>query len=79
MAQSQTFDIILLDIGLPGMSGIELRRRLAASGCTTPVVFMTAFDDETIRKDAIDAGCIAYLHKPFLAHLLIGALEQAGP
>jgi FixJ family two-component response regulator len=68
---------LVLDIQLGGMSGIELRRRIAASGCAIPVVFMTAFDDETIRKDAVDAGCIAYLHKPFLARLLIGALERA--
>jgi FixJ family two-component response regulator len=68
---------LVLDIQLGGMSGIELRRRLAASGCATPVVFMTAFDDETTQKEAVDAGCIAYLHKPFLAHLLIGALETA--
>jgi FixJ family two-component response regulator len=68
---------LVLDIQLGGMSGIELRRRLAAAGCATPVVFMTAFDDEATHKDAVDAGCIAYLHKPFLAHLLIGALQRA--
>src|SRR5262245_30475506 len=68
---------LVLDIQLGGMSGIELRRRLAAIGSATPEVFMTAFDDETTRKDAVDAGCVAYLHKPFLARLLIGALEQA--
>jgi FixJ family two-component response regulator len=68
---------LVLDIQLGGMSGIELRRRLTALGCGIPVVFMTAFDDEATHKDAIDAGCIAYLHKPFLGHILIGALERA--
>src|SRR5262245_55350210 len=55
----------VLDIHLGGMSGIELRRRLTAAGCTVPVIFMTAFDDEQTRLEALEAGCIAYLHKPF--------------
>jgi FixJ family two-component response regulator len=70
------FDCLLLDIHLGGMSGIELRRRLAASGSTTPVIFMTAFDDDATRTQAQKAGCVAYLHKPFVAKLLIGAIEQ---
>ena len=49
------------------MSGIELRRRLAAYGCTVPVIFMTAFDDEATRREALATGCIAYLNKPFAA------------
>jgi FixJ family two-component response regulator len=68
----------LLDIHLGGISGIELRRRLAAAGCTVPVIFMTAFDDEPTRREAVEAGCIAYLHKPFPAHQLIGAIDQTG-
>ena len=68
----------LLDIHLGGMSGIDLRRRLAASGSTVPVIFMTAFDDEATRQEAVAAGCIAYLHKPFPAHSLIGAIDQTG-
>ena len=66
----------LFDIHLSGMSGIELRRRLAANGCTVPVIFMTAFDDEATRREAEAAGCIAYLNKPFAADLLIGALAK---
>jgi FixJ family two-component response regulator len=66
---------LVLDIQLGGMSGVDLRRRLWALGRTVPVVFMTAFDDETTHKDALDAGCVAYLRKPFLAHALIGAIE----
>jgi FixJ family two-component response regulator len=69
---------VVVDICLGGMSGIELRRRLAASDCTLPVIFITGSDDEATRRDALAAGCVAYLHKPFEAHLLIGAIEQAG-
>jgi FixJ family two-component response regulator len=70
-------DCLLLDIHLGGMSGIELRRHLTASGCKLPVIFMTAFDDEATRMQAQNAGCIAFLHKPFIADLLLGAIEQA--
>ena len=68
---------LVLDIHLGGMSGIELRRRLSASGSHIPVIFITALDDDATRKQATDAGCAAYLRKPFLADLLIGAIEQA--
>jgi FixJ family two-component response regulator len=72
-------DCLLVDIHLGGMSGIELRHHLTASGCKLPVIFMTAFDDEATRTQAQSAGCIAFLHKPFAADLLIGAIEQLAP
>src|SRR5262245_14398375 len=70
---------IVLDIHLGGMSGIELRRRLAASGSPLPVVFMTAFDDETPPREGGEAGCIAFLRKPSPARSLIGAIKSASP
>ena len=70
---------IVLDIHLGGMSGIELRRRLAAAGSPIPVVFMTAFDDENTRDEAMQAGCIVCLRKPFPARSLIGAIQSAAP
>ena len=60
------------------MSGIELRRRLADSGSAVPVIFMTAFADESTHEKAVEAGCVACLHKPFRARLLIGAIETVG-
>jgi FixJ family two-component response regulator len=68
---------LLIDIHLGGMSGIELRRRLAASGSAVPVVFMTAFDDDSTRQAAVEAGCVAFLRKPFPARLLMGAIGGA--
>jgi FixJ family two-component response regulator len=69
-------DCLLLDIHLGGISGIELQRRLTASGSDLPVIFMTAIDDEATRQEAFDAGCIAYLRKPFLGKLLIDAINR---
>lgn len=68
---------LVLDINLDGNSGIELRRRLTASGNSVPVIFITASDEEAIRRDALDAGCIAYLTKPFPAKALIEAIRTA--
>src|SRR6476661_4923946 len=73
----QTATCLLLDIHLGGISGIELRRRLAASGSNCPVIFMTANDDEATRNEAVEAGCIAYLRKPFGQHVLLNALSKA--
>ena len=68
---------LVLDIHLGGMSGIELRRRLTASGSEIPVIFITALDDEPTRTEAMSAGCVAYLRKPFPSHLLMAAIEKA--
>jgi DNA-binding response OmpR family regulator len=58
-----------------GSSGTELRRRLATSGHSVPVIFITASDEEAVRRDALDSGCIAYLTKPFPARVLIEAIK----
>jgi FixJ family two-component response regulator len=68
---------IILDIHLGGISGIELRRRLLAAGSRLPVIFMTAVDSEMIQREAIEAGCIAYLRKPFPSRQLIDAIGKA--
>jgi FixJ family two-component response regulator len=73
----QTATCLLLDIHLGGISGIELQRRLAASGSKWPVVFMTANDSEATRNEAMEAGCIACLRKPFASHVLLDAISKA--
>ena len=71
------FACLVLDIHLSGMSGIDLRHSLKASGSNVPVIFMTAFDDKATRGRAADAGCVAYLQKPFPARPLIDAIAAA--
>ena len=73
----QTATCLLLDIHLGGISGIELQRRLAASGSKWPVIFMTASDDEAARNEAMETGCIAYLQKPFESQVLLEAIGKA--
>jgi FixJ family two-component response regulator len=68
-------DCLLLDIHLGGVSGIDLQRRLTSSGTDLPVIFVMAIDSQATRQEAFDAGSIAYLKKPFLAKLLIDAIN----
>lgn len=72
-------DCLLLDIGLGGMSGIELRRQLKASGSILPIIFMTGLDDDAIEQQALKAGCVAFLRKPFSKGALIDAIKKAVP
>ena len=68
---------VVLDIHLPGMSGLELRRRLTAVGSPLPVIFITAIDDDAVKIAAVQLGCVAFLRKPFPAELLIDAVTNA--
>jgi CheY-like chemotaxis protein len=77
LGHASEFDCILLDIHLGGMSGFELRRQLKVSRPTLPVIFMTGSNDQAVREQALKAECAAYLRKPFLAQMLMDALEKA--
>jgi len=68
---------LVLDINLSGMSGIELKRKLASSGVSIPTIFITGKDSEIVRKAALEVGCAAYLSKPFEAKQLTDAIEKA--
>ena len=69
---------VVLDINLEDGSGIELRQGLKADGVSVPVIYVTGNDDPTVRKAALDSGCIAFLTKPFSAQELMEALKRAG-
>jgi FixJ family two-component response regulator len=77
VADTQGVACLLIDIHLGGISGVELQRRLVASGSKCPVIFMTAIDDDATQKASVAAGCVAYLRKPFAPKLLLDALEKA--
>jgi FixJ family two-component response regulator len=69
-------DCLLLDVHLGGISGIDLQRQLTAIGNELPVIVMTAADSQATRQEAFDAGCVAYLKKPFPAKLLLDAISS---
>ncbi|HTR02596.1 MAG TPA: response regulator [Thermoanaerobaculia bacterium] len=71
------FGCLVLDVHLPGASGIDLQRRLAEDGLASPVIFITAHDSARLRHEAEELGAIAFLAKPFEGRLLLGAVERA--
>jgi FixJ family two-component response regulator len=72
---SQT-DCAILDVRLPGISGVELQQRLAADGQSIPVIIITAQGDDKTRDEAVAAGAIAFLKKPVKEEVLLAALES---
>jgi FixJ family two-component response regulator len=68
---------LVLDVMMPGMSGLDLLDWLAASGMAFPVIIITACADEQTRRRAEQAGIVAYLRKPFEEEALLEAIQRA--
>ena len=70
---------LIVDIELGESCGIEFAQHLANAGFTMPIIFMTADDNESVKRRAMEIGCIAFLRKPFSADVLIEALVNISP
>ena len=70
-------DCLILDLCLPGMSGLELQRRLAEDNFDLPIIFITARESGNQRKQAVEAGAVAFLNKPFDEADLLNAIDTA--
>jgi FixJ family two-component response regulator len=68
---------LILDIGLPGMSGLDLQRQLAAENPQVPIIFVSAHDEAEIRTQALAGGAIAFLSKPVNDKALLEAVDAA--
>ena len=68
---------LITDVQMPGLTGIDLQERLIAKGHRIPVIFLTGYPDENVRKRAIKAGAVAFLGKPCDSDHLLGCLENA--
>jgi FixJ family two-component response regulator len=66
---------LILDVRLPGMSGLELQSQLIASNCTVPIIFISAHDDGQDEARALKAGAIDFLQKPFSEVALFHAIN----
>jgi len=70
-------DVIVLDISMPGMSGLEVAGRLRRAGSTVPIVFLTIHDDEELVLATQAAGGIGYVVKTLLSSDLVIAVNEA--
>ena len=68
---------LIADIRMPGMSGLDLQARLNAERCLIPTIFITAHGDEAMRLQAMRAGAVEFLPKPFDDELLIESVRAA--
>jgi FixJ family two-component response regulator len=73
----ERFDCIITDLRLPGISGLDLQRRLKAQGTSLPLIFITSSVDTLPRTRAIQEGAHAYLTKPVNGEVLLGHVAAA--
>ncbi|WP_234052378.1 MULTISPECIES: response regulator [unclassified Xanthobacter] len=68
---------VITDVQMPGMSGVELQSRLRAEGDAVPLIFITAFPEERIRRQVDAAGAFGFLAKPFDSAAMIDCIGRA--
>ncbi len=68
---------LILDLAMPGMTGPELQRELKRRQIQTPIIFITGYQDEAVRRGTIDQGAVECLLKPFTDAALLNALNAA--
>lgn len=68
---------ILIDIQLPGMSGLELQEKLVERGCMHPVIFLTAHAEVSLAVCAMKHGAVDFIQKPFREQILLDAVRRA--
>ena len=68
---------LVTDVQMPGMNGLELQSRLVSQGRRIPIIFITAFPQQSGRERALAAGALAYLEKPFAGETMTSWLRKA--
>ena len=68
---------LIVDIRMPGMSGLDLQARLNAEQIRTPIIFITAHGDERMRMQALRSGAVDFLAKPFDGEVLLDTVRAA--
>jgi FixJ family two-component response regulator len=76
-SQLQQIACLIADIRMPGMSGLELQAKLNAERCRIPIIFITAHGDAKMRMQALRAGAVEFLAKPFDDEALLESVRAA--
>ena len=75
--ERQQIACLIADIRMPGMSGLELQAKLNNERCRIPIIFITAHGDEKMRMQALRAGAVEFLAKPFDDEVLLESVRAA--
>ena len=75
--QQREVGCLVADIRMPGMSGLELQAKLNADHCRIPTIFITAHGDEKMRMQALRAGAVEFMAKPFDDEILLESVRAA--
>ncbi len=76
-AEPDSYSAILLDVRMPGLSGLQVQQRLNERGDIAPIIFMTGHGDVPMAVTALKAGALDFIEKPFNHQQLIDAVQQA--
>ena len=75
--QLQDTSCLVVDVHMPGINGLQLQSQLAAEGCSIPIIFITAYGNKESRRQAMQAGAVAFLDKPFSDKQLLKYIRTA--
>jgi len=68
---------LILDVRMPHMNGLELQQHIVKAKWNIPIIFMTSYADDAVRAEALAAGAIEFLHKPFSDDKILNAVQKA--
>ena len=68
---------LIVDVRMPGMSGLDLQRHIAEENWRVPIIFVTSHADDGVRERALAAGAVDFLYKPFREEELVSAIDAA--
>jgi FixJ family two-component response regulator len=75
--QAREAACLILDVRMPGMSGLDLQHQIVAAKWQIPIIFVTSHGDDVARARALGAGAVAFLYKPFHEDELLNAIDTA--
>ena len=77
LSRSHDVDCSVIDVQMPGMTGLEVQEHMNRAGMDVPVIFITAFTEEGIEEEAMRAGAVGFLRKPFRDEALVELIRIA--
>ena len=77
LSGSNNADCSVIDVQMPGMTGLEVQERMNRSEMDVPIIFITAHEEDGVEESALKAGAVGFLRKPFTDDALVGLIRTA--